>query len=75
MKIRLIELDDWQALYIDGKCVVQDHSLNLVNVIKKIAPDIDFKVAYLNEDEIDGGWCPQNWSEKLEKRTAGEDEE
>jgi len=69
MKIRLIEIDDWQALYIDGKCVLQNHTLELSGVIKRIAPDADFKVAYLSGDEIRGGWCPQNWSKKLEEKS------
>jgi hypothetical protein len=68
MKIRLLDLDDWKALYIDGKVVMQNHELNISDVIQMIAPDADFKVAYLDSDEVDG-WCPNEWSQKLEDKT------
>jgi hypothetical protein len=73
MQIRLIDIDDWKALYIDGKVVMQNHELNISDVIRMIAPDADFKIAYLDSDEIDGGWCPNKWSQKLENRTEDGD--
>ena len=36
MKIRLLEVDDWQGLYIDDKLIMENHSLELYSVIQKI---------------------------------------
>ena len=67
MKIRLIEVDDWQGLYINDTLVMENHSLELSRVIRKLLPKVDFKIAYLNE--LEDGYCPQKWSKELENKT------
>jgi hypothetical protein len=68
MKIRLLEVDDWQGLYIDDKLIMENHSLELYSVIQILLPNADFKVAYL--DELKTGLCPNKWSKALENKSG-----
>lgn len=68
MKIRLINLEDWQGLYIDDNLVMENHSLELSRVMRKILPlDSDFKVAYI--DEFEDSNLPQEWSDEFENKS------
>jgi hypothetical protein len=68
MKIRLVNLDDWQGLYINNRLVMENHSLDIYDVIEKILPEADFKSVWL--DELDGGRCPENWTEDFEEQAG-----
>jgi hypothetical protein len=56
MKVNIVSVDDWEALYIDDKKVDEGHSLRLEDVLKHLG--IEFKSQYLepDPDEGDGEW-------------------
>ena len=35
-KLTLVSCDDWEALYVDGKCVAQNHTVQLIYELKKL---------------------------------------
>jgi hypothetical protein len=35
-RLTLVNCDDWQALYVDGKCVYQHHEVDLVYQLEKL---------------------------------------
>jgi hypothetical protein len=35
-RLTLVNCDDWQAFYVDGKCVFQHHEVDLVHWLKKL---------------------------------------
>ena len=55
MKIQILRPhDDWEALYIDGKLVVENHSLSAEDVGNVIATDVEvFDVFDFEEDDPD----------------------
>ena len=36
MKIKVVRLDDWERLYIDGELIDEHHSLDLVRVLEEL---------------------------------------
>ena len=62
MKVTLVDGDDWNGLFVDGKCVLQDHRFSAKHVLRALG--IDFE-----EVEADGEWLggvgrfPENLSE------------
>ncbi len=52
MIFRLLSVDDWQALYVDGKLVAQNHSVDLVHYLGLHGVDIE-------EDDVTG-WFDDN---------------
>lgn len=67
MRIVLLEVDDWQALYVDGLLHEENHSLNISYILEALAKkfekgkDFTFE-AYMNE-EVEEAYYP----EKLEE--------
>ncbi|WP_090739360.1 hypothetical protein [Paenibacillus sp. Mc5Re-14] len=37
MKVELISCDDWEALYVDGRKIVENHSLSAWHVLNALA--------------------------------------
>ena len=60
-KVTLIELDDWQGFYIDGKLIDECSSLDLDIVLHQILGD-SFENIRLFEDNLDdfGNRLPNN---------------
>lgn len=66
-KINFVSLDDWSAMYIDGKVVLQDHSLYYKNVLDELgityaSDDFSNDSGILNEINS-GGNLPETISE------------
>lgn len=53
MNIAFVDGDDWQGLYLDGKLVLENHSLYSIEVLEALK--IKFK--YI---EADGDWMMEN---------------
>jgi hypothetical protein len=53
MKITIVDGDDWKGLFVDGKCVLQDHRLEVRQVLAAL--DIMF-----SEVEADSEWLAEN---------------
>lgn len=58
-KFVLVEADDWEALYVDGKCVEQHHHVNLVAQLRAYGIDIESKNAY-SDPGLDSGAYPDD---------------
>jgi len=71
MKIRLLETENWMGLYIDDKVVMEDHDLDIRDVIEEIAGRTDlissFKCVWVDNLGSDG-YCPDKWTKKLEEK-------
>lgn len=70
MKVVILKVDDWTALYIDGEKIEENHSLNESFVLEAIAKRtdvIDFENHYaeLDQDYIESGmvYYPDKLSE------------
>lgn len=63
MKVNIVSVEDWEALYIDGKLVDEGHSLDLVEVLRLLKIDVHSVYMESNPDEGDGDWY---FADKLE---------
>jgi hypothetical protein len=41
----IVQADDWEGLFIDGKCVAQNHSFSPSEVLETFGIDCDYKFA------------------------------
>jgi hypothetical protein len=62
--IKIIFMDDWTALYVGGKLVLENHSLRTEQVLKAIG--IEFQTIHLEEELEIRDQLPENY-EDLEK--------
>lgn len=63
MKVVILKVDNWEALYIDGEKVEENHSLNTCFVLEAIEKafekDDDFSFeSYMNES-TEEAWYPE----------------
>lgn len=67
IRIRILNVEDWQGLYVNGILVDEGHSINLKQAIEKLIPEVDLKSVWY--DDIDpmldkfGNHCPRNYSD------------
>lgn len=67
MRLILLQVDDWEALYIDGALHDENHSLNLSHVLEAVAKqfekgeDLTFE-SFMNE-ETEGAYYPDKLEE------------
>jgi len=50
-KIVFVSGDDWVGIYVNGKLVVQDHSLNPIEVLNAI--EADFEYVYPDQEWLE----------------------
>ena len=50
-KVSIYEVDDWQALYIDGELVYENHEISPQTLLQKLG--ITFKVKYVDGFNVD----------------------
>jgi len=64
--------DDWEGLYVNGKCIVQDHRISRMDLIEEILKVVDkgsisVEECYLTDEYIEKayntGCFPDNLSE------------
>jgi hypothetical protein len=81
MKLSLVETDDWEALYIDGKCIEQGHSIGEgegVDYWFKLGqkyPDTKLNSYYIDMEHYEDEGCfpdnfdeiPLDWLESIEE--------
>lgn len=48
--VTLVDADDWQGLYIDGKLLRQTHKLYSMDIIELLGNAFDFDYEQLNPD-------------------------
>lgn len=59
MKLTLVDGDDWQGFYVDGKLQIEGHSVRLVDALEKIG--MECEVVYPDMDWlVDNGNMPEN---------------
>ena len=68
-KFFIVDAADWQALYVDGKCVYQHHEVDFVHELKKYG--IDISSAWAEGDPVLRD-CDQ-WPENLKDVVFDED--
>jgi len=51
-RVFLAEADDWQAVYIDGKLLHQDHRLYLGDVVRALGHEFDS--GWFEEEDLKG---------------------
>lgn len=63
-KLVLLKVDDWEALYVNGECVSQNHSLDWPYVIKDYL-DIDthWVQDWFDQENPYGGMFPKSLPE------------
>jgi len=66
MKIRLLEVNDWQGLYLNDQLIMEGRSLDLVSVIEVLLPTANFKRKWLDNLDEYGWQCPEFWTDELE---------
>ena len=76
MKINLLQVGDWTALYIDGKKVDENHSLDLDAVLSLITdklPDVEYESHFAepSEDELPLGIYYANDLKDVDKTLTG----
>lgn len=59
-KINFVVSDGWQALYIDGKLVTQDHTISVSCFAKALGIELTTNEAYGYFDRHDVSHFPQN---------------
>ena len=63
MKIKFVHADDWEGLYINGKLVLEDHSLLAVDVLDAISLE-DCEAYDADEDWLfTRGTLPQDFKD------------
>jgi len=68
MKIALVQGDEWQGLYLDGKLVLENHSLSARHVLEKLRDHSDdiqeLSCLIVDEEWLDGqGSLPERLSD------------
>ena len=55
MKIRLLHSGsgDWIGLYVDGKLLMENHSLDESEVITALMPEVDFKDVWSTDEYLE----------------------
>jgi len=64
MKINIVEMDDWEGLYIDNRLWVQGHKLNAHSVLAVVLRELDVDVSLKNhwvEGEDEERLLTKNW--------------
>lgn len=59
--VHLVYMDDWQALYVDGKLVLENHSLRAKDILKAIG--VEFQALHLEENLEIRECLPANFEE------------
>lgn len=62
MEIVIASYDDWEALYVDGVSVCQDHKITIQD-LKEFVPNGQFKD--LVNKEVDYGWFEESGADSL----------
>ena len=52
MKIHYVMCDDWEGLYVDGKILEQNHSLNIGFILGYLFGD-DYTDEYLEDEDVE----------------------
>jgi len=63
VKIKIINLDDWEGVYADGKIVEQGHSVNLCQLLRGLGFTVENQ--YVPDEELDafGNSFPESLEE------------
>ncbi len=63
-KIRIVSIDDWTAVYIDGKSVYQGHEISTHHLLFDVLPEngirLDLDISWVEggpEDEAEANEC------------------
>lgn len=64
MDIRILDMDDWKGIYVNGKLFAEGHTLTIREIIHAVAPDVNYAIA--DGMELDIGTCPTEWTDELE---------
>lgn len=66
MKVDFIRSDDWEGLYIDGKCVAQGHLLDVEEVLSFLNVECTFR--WLDSGYMMSlGWLPTDLKDIAEE--------
>ncbi len=65
MKISIYKVEDWQALYIDGKKVFENHTITPEDILD--AMNIEYTSTYIDNFDVDADYIPATEDEILEK--------
>lgn len=57
MKVMILRTDDWEVLIVDGEVKAQNHSLDLIEVLKEL--DVDHEFHYYDDDDGFDEWMEQ----------------
>ena len=66
MIINILECDDWVGLYVDGKCEIQGHSIeymDILDLIKTHCPELNLEVIIEDVEGLDGEYFPEELSD------------
>ena len=56
-KVSIYEVEDWQALYIDGELVYENHKISPQTILQKLG--ITFKVKQVDKFDVDEHTFPK----------------
>jgi hypothetical protein len=65
LQVRMLRVDNWEGLYINGELKLEGHSLSVRDVIELFTNDLD---TIWSGDDLErfGYRCPRSWNEVVE---------
>lgn len=63
-KINILSGDDYEGVYIDGKLLMEAHSIDYIRLLRKLGYEIEY--VYMNDEEwkkLNSDSCPPNWED------------
>jgi len=64
-RVVLIELDNWQGLYIDGKLVYQDHRIEAYTLFKYVLEEGTWRTKWADNVPDTMGYLPEDLGEAI----------